>query len=218
MDRRTPDHTSPLQLSSLATTSQKALTYSPSSSEDSIPIAMTPSPTITQDVSSLTKQAKHDLIAQLACDPQAVSLMEEIITTSTRGESSDSNVGSTNNKPYSLNLGDVSSVSRSNVPNQSEASLPPPATSHAGDLLSPPVEFRSLDPSRTFYGHQTSTTSTQTDEELSLTRVAGSGSIASSRGTGSTSGYDSSLTQGERRLTDHSYTLSLCDLACAWVY
>ena len=74
--------------------------------------------------------------------------------------------------------------------------------SQADNLLSPPIEFKSLDPSKTFYQRQTSTTSTQTDEELSLTQAGVIGSLASSRETGSTSGYDSVQTsftpQGER--------------------
>ena len=76
------------------------------------------------------------------------------------------------------------------------------ATSQPDELLSPPIEFKSLDPSRMLYQRQTSTTSTQTDEELSLTQAGVIGSLASSRETGSTSGYDSIQTsftlQGER--------------------
>ena len=164
----------------------------------------------------LSEEAKADLIAQLASDPQAVSLMREVVS---RGEVSgngdrgdDTTVVSTSNKLKSLNMnGNDSTVSKDEVQKQSLLTI---ATSQPDELLSPPIEFKSLGPSRMLYQRQTSTTSTQTDEELSLTQAGVIGSLASSRETGSTSGYDSIQTsftlQGERERERERERIIIC--------
>jgi hypothetical protein len=142
----------------------------------------------------LSEEAKADLIAQLASDPQAVSLMREVVS---KGDATGGAMGSASDKrrAFNINKNDLSDKI-------GQQSLTSATAGQADELLSPPIEFKSLNPSKTFYQHQTSTSSTQTDEELSLTQAGAIGSVASSRETGSTSGYDSIQTsftlQGER--------------------
>ena len=137
---------------------------------------------------------KADLIAQLASDPQAVSLMRDVVSrgdvTGSGGQGSGSTAigsASVRRQIFNVNRND-SSGSMDETRHHSLASATP---GQADDLLSPPIEFKSLNPSKTFFQRQTSTSSTQTDEELSLTQAGAIGSIASSRDTESTSGYDS---------------------------
>ena len=220
MGQRTPD-TSYSQLqhqsSSVSGTASPRMQCSTSSSEECLPLTLTPSPTASsQKLGQLSEEAKAELIAQLASDPEAVSLMREVVSKGeTTGNSSDK-VGPAGDEVLSLNIGGDPTISKDEVREQSETAG---ASSYQAndDLLSPPIEFKSLDPSKKmFFQRQTSTTSTQTDEEmssLSLTQAAAIASLASSRETGSTSGYDSnqaSFTQGERDRQALIYVLSLC--------
>ena len=210
MGRGTPDISSSnlpllhqLSLQSSSTGSPRAPCSTSSSEECLHPTTLTPSPPPADSATPthqkkklehLSEEMKADLITQLASDPQAVSLMREVVS---RGEVTDSGgqgggnaaMGSASDKRQIFNMNrNDSSVSMDETRHQSLASATP---GQADDLLSPPIEFKSLNPSKTFFQRQTSTSSTQTDEELSLTQAGVIGSIASSRETESTSGYDS---------------------------
>ena len=217
MDRmsRTPDHNLHHQQPPLATSSS---VHSLPGSEEFLPVTMpTTMPSLpSQNLKTLTEEAKADLITQLANDPEGISLMRSAVA-STTSEATNSNVNSTRSKLQSLHLRDVPSIKGINYQAETTPTLQYEATptSHSttptmtsapnhdtGDVLSPPIEFKSIDASRTLYGRQTSSTSTQTDEmSLSPTQAVVIGSMASSEGTGCTSGYNSiqtsSLTQGK---------------------
>ena len=209
------------QLSSQASgTASPRAQCSTSSSEECLPLTLTPSPPLAscgqKTLGELSEEAKADLITQLASDPQAVSLMREMVSkgeATSKGSAGDNNnVVSAGNKLQPLNINRNDSIdSTDKIRTQTLAST----SSQGDDVLSPPIEFRSLDPSKTFYQRQTSTTSTQTDEEmssLSLVQAGAIGSLASSRETGSTSGYDSVQTsftaQGERE--SFNFLLIIC--------
>ena len=194
------------QLSSQASgTASPRAQCSTSSSEECLPLTLTPS-----------EEAKADLILQLASDPQAVSLMREMVSkgeaTSNGSAGDNNNVVSASNKLQSLNINrNDSTDSTDEIRTQTLAST----SSQGDDVLSPPIEFRSLDPSKTFYQRQTSTTSIQTNEEmssLSLAQAGAIGSLALSRETGNTSGYDSVQTSftahGERE--SFNFLLKIC--------
>ena len=222
MGRGTPDISSSnllqqLSLQSSSTGSPRA-PCSPSSSEEEecLHSTLTPSPppappapadsaTPTHQKKPLSEEMTADLIAQLASDPQAVSLMREIVSRGDVTGSGGQGSGSAAMGPASVRR-QIFNVSRNDSSGSMDEtrhhSLASATPGQVDDLLSPPIEFRSLNPSKTFFQRQTSTSSTQTDEELSLTQAGAIGSIASSRETESTSGYDSIQTsftlQGER--------------------
>ena len=86
----------------------------------------------------MTFEAKADLITQLASDPQAVSLMREMVS---KGEASsagaNNNVVSASNKLQSLNINrNDSTDSTDEIRKQTLA-----GASSQGDVLSPPIEF-----------------------------------------------------------------------------
>ena len=202
MGRGTPDISSSnlpllhqLSLQSSSTGSPRA-PCSTSSSEECLHSTLTSSPPPPADSATPTHQKKHlseemtaDLIAQLASDPHAVSLMRDVVS---RGE-----VTSDRRQILNVNRND-SSASMDETRHHSLASA---TAGQADDLLLPPIEFKSLSPSKMFFQRQTCMNLTQADEKLSLIQAGEIGSIASSRETESTSGYSSIRTsfslQGE---------------------
>ena len=197
-DQKTPAHNYP---SPLATAPPLKAQSSSSSSVESLPISMT----TTTPTSNLTKA---ELITSLACDPEARSLMRQALTASTKGEPTNG-IEDVTSPPQTLDLRDdlASLVNKDETLRPSGGSFPfstsPTSGGNSYDLASPPIEYKSINPSMYRQLHrQTSSTSTQTEEALSLPLGQGgvTESVASSRETGSTSGYDSiplsSLTQG----------------------
>ena len=170
-----------------------------------------------EGLKTLTEEAKANLITQLANDPEGISLMREAVTrtASTHGEATNSHVNSTCSRLQSLHLGDVPLITDDEIKHQTETtptlqceampishSTTPTLTSAPNygtdGVLSSPVEIKSANAS--LYRRQTSTTSTQTDNEmsLSLTQAGVIESIASSEGTGCT--QTASLTRGKGSL------------------
>ena len=156
---------------------------SASSSEECLHCTLTPAspPSVTSGqyiLGKLSEEAKADLIAQLASDPQAMLLMREVVS---KGEAKSLNI---RNKFTGMD-----EIQKQNT------------LRHCDELLSPLIHFKSQDPSKTFYQRRTSTTSTQTDEEMSsfsLKQAAAIGSLASSREAGYDSIPTSFTVQGER--------------------
>ena len=172
-------------------------TCSSSSSQESLPVTMTTASHGLADVS------KAELIATLAADPEAVSLMREAVSASIKQDT-------TNRELPPLYLRGAPVINGDEAQDQSEATLVPPALSGQSDsLLSPPAEFN---PSLTLLERQTSTTYTQTDEGGATV------SLTSSRATDCTSGYDSmktaSPTQGTCKCEVLLFNFGLFFLFC----
>ena len=199
-EQKTPNHNSSAYEQSPLATSHPLKPQDSTSSAESLPVTMT---TTAQAIEGLSKA---ELISSLASDPEAISLMREVLTASARGKPTNGS----GDKPKTLDLTD-NLVNKDEIlrPTSSTGftSMAPPTSSASStpgdDLASPPIECKSIDPS--LYRklcRQTSSTSTQTEEALSLPLGGGvvTESMTSSQDTGSTSGYGSiplsSLNQG----------------------
>ena len=204
-EQKTPNHHSSAYEQSPLATSRPLKAQDSTSSAESLPVTMT---TTAQAIEGLSKA---ELISSLASDPEAISLMREVLTASARGKPTNGSGG----KPQTLDLTDnlASLINKDEILRTTSStgftSMAPPTSSASStpgdDLASPPIEYKSIDPSLLQYRklhRQTSSTSTQTEEALSLPLGGGvvTESMTSSQDTGSTSGYGSiplsSLNQG----------------------
>ena len=184
-EQKTPNQNSFVYEQSPLATSRPLKAQDSSNNTKSLPVTMT---TTSRAIEGLSKA---DLISSLASDPEAISLMREVLTGSARGKPTNGS----GDKPQTLDLSDnlASLINKDEIlrPTGSAGftSIDPPTSSASpapgDDLASPPIEYKSIDPS--LYRklcRQTSSISIQTEEAVSLPLGGGvvTESIAPSQG------------------------------------
>ena len=137
---------------------------------------------------------KAEIIAKLATDPEAVSIMREVLMSSK--DSRDKLFNFREEGTASVVTNDEASQSEATPTSQSEAT-PTSPSGQSDHLPSPPtgVECKSVNSSLVTYDRHTSSTSTTTDrsESLTLSEAAQIGSLVLSRETDNTFDHDDFL-------------------------